>query len=394
VANMVDYVAWRGDFGFAISPWCAIDALLMATLSYLNFYGIGDDRGWTLSEAARIDLLQTEESQTFPNRKRMFQAMAESKRFADCRMHHFIALTDEAREMQFSAMCIDLPDETLCVAFRGTDNTIIGWKEDFNMAYRTLVPGQEAAIHYLKQVAAVTERPLRLTGHSKGGNLAVYAAASVPDELQDRILEIHSFDGPGMNDEMAASRGYERIRGKIRSYIPQGSIIGLLMHYYEPYTVVHSTATGINQHDPMTWEVYGPRFEEAGKLDSSATVVCETLHDWLKTSTADQRGAFVDTLFRYVETTRATRMSDLTGEKWKSLMTMVGNRKELDVEARRVFNRLMAQAITLGFGNVVEHGRNRAFAQRRPLAAEAESREKGAGKGDELHGGKDDELQA
>ena len=147
------------------------------------------------------------------------------------------------------------------------------------------------------------------------------------------------------------------------------------MNYYEPYTLVHSTATGINQHDPMTWEVYGPQFVKAEKLDQSAAVVCDTLHDWLKSSTPDQRGAFVDTLFRYVESTRATRMSDLTNEKWKSLMVMVGNRKDVSVETRRVFNRLMAQAITLGFGNVVERGRNRALAQLKPSAAGKEDRE-------------------
>ena len=360
MANMVDYVAWRGDFSFAVTPWCAIDALLMATLSYLNFHGVSDEKGWTLSEVKRIELLiEDQKSTSFPARRRMFEAMADSIRFRDCRMHHFIALTDEKQEMQFSAMCIDLPDDTLCVAFRGTDNTIIGWKEDFNMSYRTLVPGQETATHYLKQLAQTTDRPLRLTGHSKGGNLAMYAAACAAPDLQDRIQEIVIFDAPGMNREMASTEGYRRIMDKIRSYIPQGSIIGLLMDYYEPYTVVRSTASGLGQHDPMTWQVYGPGFEEVGEIDRSAVVVRDTLHAWLDTSTPEQRGAFVDTLFQYVGKTKATRLSDLSNEKWKSLIAMVGSRKEVDPEARRIFNRLMAQAVTLGFGNVIDRVRNR-----------------------------------
>ena len=95
MANMVDYVAWRGDFSFEATPWCAIDALLMASLSYLNFHGISDGQGWTLDEAKRIELLiPDEKSSVFPARRRMFEAMADSVRFRDCRMHHYIALTD------------------------------------------------------------------------------------------------------------------------------------------------------------------------------------------------------------------------------------------------------------------------------------------------------------
>ncbi len=359
MANMIDYLVWRGEFTLAQTPWCAIDALLVATLSYLNFHGM-DAAGWTLSEAARIELLENSTgSASFENRKKAFEAMAASNRFAESRMHHFIALTDADREMQFSAMCLDLPDGTMAVAFRGTDNTIIGWKEDFNMAYQTSVPAQETAAYYLQRAAEYTDRPLRLMGHSKGGNLAVYAASFAPETVQKQILEIYSFDGPGLCHEAAVTEGHWRIRDKIRSYIPQTSIIGLLMEYYTPYTVVRSEASGISQHDPMTWQVYGPKFVELEKIDQSAAVICDTLHEWLENSPPEVRGTFVETLFRYVETTGATRMSDLTGEKLKSLMTMMGNRKEISPETRRVFTRLMAQAVSLGFGNVVEMVRNR-----------------------------------
>jgi hypothetical protein len=162
-----------------------------------------------------------------------------------------------------------------------------------------------------------------------------------------------------MNREMSQSDGFGRIREKIRSYIPQTSIIGLLMDYYEPYTVVHSTASGISQHDPMTWQIYGPQFETLETIDHTAVVTRDTLHEWLQNSSPEQRADFVDTLFRLVDTTKATRMSDLTSEKLRSLLTMVGNRKEVNPETRRVFNRLMAQAVTLGFGNMIDLVRGR-----------------------------------
>ena len=254
---------------------------------------------------------------------------------------------------------MDLPDGSMCVAFRGTDNTVVGWREDFDMAYTTRVPAQEAAILYLRRAAALSKAPLRLVGHSKGGNLAVYAAAFASKRVQDRIESIISYDGPGMNRETSQSEGYLRIKDKIRSFIPQTSIIGLLMDFYEPYTVVRSTASGISQHDPMTWKIYGPQFETLSSVDQTAIVVRDTLHEWLQNSTPEQRADFVDALFGMVETTKVTRMSELTGEKLRTMMTMVGNRKEVDPETRRVFTRLMAQAVSLGFGNVIDWVRGR-----------------------------------
>ena len=146
MSNMLDYLHWRGDIAFSVSPWNEVDGALCATLSYLNFHGLEDHRGWTLREAKRIDLLIEGQGNMFGPRKKMFETMAETERFGESRMHHFIALTDEDASMQFSAMCLDLPDGSMCVAFRGTDNTVVGWREDFDMAYTTRVPAQEAAI--------------------------------------------------------------------------------------------------------------------------------------------------------------------------------------------------------------------------------------------------------
>ncbi|MER1993856.1 MAG: Mbeg1-like protein [Eubacteriales bacterium] len=359
MANMLDYLVWRGDIPLSVVPWGGVDGLICAQFSYLDFHGGQNTKGWTLEELNRIDALQEGTSNSFAGRKAVFQKMAESARFSGTRMHHAIALTDPEIEMQFSAMCLDLPDGTTCVAFRGTDNTIVGWREDFNMAYQTRVPAQEAATLYLTRAAGLSDRPLRIVGHSKGGNLAVYASACVSKKIQKRIESIWSYDGPGMNREMSQTEGFGRIRERIHSYVPQTSIIGMLMDYYEPYTVVHSTASGISQHDPMTWQIYGPQFVTRPSVDQTAKVTRDTLHNWLQNSTPEQRADFVDVLFRLVDTTKATRMSDLTGEKFRSLLTMVGNRKEVNPEARRVFNRLMAQAVTLGFGNVIDRVRGR-----------------------------------
>lgn len=359
MANIVDYLAWRGDISLEVSPWNELDGLLIAVLSYLNFHGVQDHRGWTLEEAKRIDLLIEDGGASFEGRKKVYEAMADSARFGGCRMHHFIARTDEELSMQFSAECLDLPDGTMCVAFRGTDNTLVGWREDFNMAYQTQVPAQAAAAYYLTKAAKETDGKIRLVGHSKGGNLAVYAASKATKKVQDQIESIWSYDGPGMNMEMARSKGFQRIQPKIHSYIPQTSVIGLLMEYYDPYRVVHSTVKGLEQHDPLTWQVYGRHFEELPAIDRNAKVVCDTLHECLTNSTPEQRAAFVEALFRMADNTNATKMSDILNEKFRSFRKMYGGRKDLDPETRRAFTRLIAQAISLGFGNVVERVRKK-----------------------------------
>ena len=359
MANMIDYLVWRGDVTLEASPWNEVDGLLLATLSYLNFHGIQHPKGWTLEELKRIDALIPSTNSCYPQRKQAFEGMADSIRFGNSRVHHFIAMTDETKSMQFSAMCVDLPDGTMGVAFRGTDNTLVGWREDFNMAYQTRVPGQIAAEYYLTRAAQATDRPLRVAGHSKGGNLAVYAAASVAPEIQDRIVSLQTYDGPGMNREISSGEGYGRISGKIQSFIPQTSIIGLLMDYYQPYTVVKSVAGGIGQHDPMTWLVYGKHFEELPSVDRTDSLICETLHEWLQNSTPEQRGAFVDAMFQMADGINATQMSDITNEKLRTVWKLFGTRKEIDPELRRIFNRLTAQAVTLGFGNVMERVRGK-----------------------------------
>lgn len=359
MANMVDYLAWRGDIPFDVSPWCPVDALLAATLSYLNFYGVESPEGWTLAETKRIGLLKPGNSGAFEGRKAMYEAMADSARFRDSRIHHFIALSDEREAMQFSAMCIDLPDGTLCVAFRGTDNTLVGWREDFNMMYLAAIPGQVAARYYLERAAELDSRPIRVVGHSKGGNLAVYAAACVPPEVQDRIENVYTFDGPGMSPEVFDSEGYRRIRPKLRSFVPQTSIIGMLMEYCRDYTVVRSDATGINQHEPLSWQVYGPRFEEREEIDRNAQTIRETLQEWLENSTPDQREAFVDTLFQMVDNTKATTLSEILNEKLRTVVTMLGSSREVEPETRKIFTRLTAQFVTLGVGNVLDRVKNR-----------------------------------
>ena len=150
----------------------------------------------------------------------LLRAMSESPRWRNLRVGAYVDEFDAATTKQFSACVFELGNGTLYVAFRGTDSSIVGWKEDFMMAFRRPVASQEAAACYLTELADHWAGPIMVGGHSKGGNLAVYAAANVPSEIQERITVVYSHDGPGFDEVFFDEDGYVRIASKIHKSVP------------------------------------------------------------------------------------------------------------------------------------------------------------------------------
>ena len=194
---------------------------------------------------------------------------------------------------------------------------------------------------------------LRLGGHSKGGNLAVYAGARVAPAVQERILRVYSFDGPGMDGETLGSQGYERISARIESYIPQSSVVGMLLHYHPRYTVVRSASLGILQHDAMTWQVENGDFVRMDGLDMSGKITDEAIHTWLQGMDMDQRRELVDTLYRVVDASHAELVTDLI-EDWRdSAVKALEAIRGLDPQAKGNVRRMLRSLFSSGAGGVV-----------------------------------------
>ena len=356
MANLIDYIAWRGDLSFAVDGWNEIDALVMATACYNDFPDAATPGArCPVRDLARALPPAPADKPHETDRSQLVVRMARSNRFGGLMLHDFVNEVDTARNIQFSAVTADCPDGSVFVAFRGTDSTLVGWKEDFMMTFETPVPAQAAAVAYLERAAAGANGPVRVAGHSKGGNLAVYAAMNVSEAAQARLSAVYSFDGPGLDEASIRSDGYARVRSRIRSYVPQASIVGLLLAYHPDYAVVRSTAMGgINQHDTFTWQVEGPRFLEAEQVDRGSEAIDQALHEWLRQCSPDQRRVFVNTLFDILESTNAVQLSDMRRNVRASAASILEATRRIDPAAGRMIWKLLGRFVQIGAGSLLE----------------------------------------
>lgn len=365
MANILDYLEWRGDLTLEVSPFNEVDALLLAELSFINFEGIVPPpeigRGVRLHDAAQAYFARNEGKEIdmgvlVPDRiPAMFCAMASSRRFGDMLVNAFEEHTDSELEQQFAAVTVELGDGTVYVSFRGTDDTLVGWKEDLNMGFLAEVPSQEQAVRYLNRAARqYAGRKLRVGGHSKGGNLAVYSAVRSVAAVQDRILAVYNNDGPGFMYDLSATAGHQRIAGRILTIVPQSSVVGMLLQHEKNVQVVHSTYEGIMQHDGFSWEVKGTQFVHLDDFSREGKIVDETIDSWASELSARQREALADAIYEVLTATGAQTLSELNEEKLKSAVGMLKSYKNLDRETRRALAGAVKLLLRLGTKNMIE----------------------------------------
>ncbi len=253
--NILDYLDWRGDLTFAERPFNEVDNLILSTLAYLKMDGlVPENPAASVAIAdlpAKYKAAGYDQTAFFNDPYPLAEKAADTARFKDVRVSRYMSRTEVDEAVQFAAVTFDLGDGTKYVAYRGTDETIVGWREDFNLALLPETPGQSEAVAYVNAVAAETVSPLRLGGHSKGGNFAVYAAAFCEAATKKRILSVYSNDGPGFLREIADSDAYRSILPRIQKIIPESSLIGILLSGSEPKRVIASAVKGRDAAQPV-----------------------------------------------------------------------------------------------------------------------------------------------
>ena len=335
MSNFLDYLDWRGDLPFSRDPFNEVDNLILSEIAYAELGGIvpapGEEGSVTLREAAeRYEAEGRDQSHMANDPGPLLLRAGKSERFGTAKLSAYAEQTDTAEQLQFAAVTAELSDGSVFVAFRGTDNTIVGWREDFNISVLPETPGQRLAAEYLNEAAARFAAPLRVGGHSKGGNLAFYAAAFCESAVKPRLLAVYSNDGPGFRREITQRALYREVWPKLKKILPEESIIGLLLTDDEERTIVKSSAEGGQQHNPYTWQVQGGRLLRAEKLSAKSVLLDEALDRWVDALGDEQRQNLVSAIFDSLDASGAVTLNELNANKRESYNAVLRAARQLD----------------------------------------------------------------
>lgn len=346
--TIIDYLQEYGDCTFRERPMNDVDSLALCQLSYLKFDGMVPDvrsNGASvtlreLRERADFDKLFADERFEKSNRALM-EGMLSGRRFGSLRLNCYINLVEKEWETQFSAITFLLEDGTIYIAFRGTDETIIGWKEDFNMAFLSPVPGQAYSVKYLNMVTGRLHNSFYIGGHSKGGNLAVYSAMKCTPQVQKRILKIYNMDGPGFRPEVLQECDYESISDRVVKILPHSSMVGMIFECDIHYQVVESKGFGLAQHDPYSWLVENGEFVKADDIYESRRRMNSTINEWILSLNEQQLRIFVETLYQVVSASQADSLIEFTADWKKSMNGIIAALKEVDDQTARILREII-----------------------------------------------------
>lgn len=349
--TIIDYLDWRGDLSFNQDPLNEVDNLIFSVLSYSDFSGVvpGLDKpgSVTLQEAA--DRIGPAPHEVTTNLTRSFFAAlplllekcAQTERFANLELSHYIDRIEFAKAEQFSAVVFSLDEQLHFIAFSGTDDTLAGWKEDLEMSFREAVPAQRDATRYAQAVMANLSGDFYLGGHSKGGNLAVYAAAHLTPEDQQRIIAVYNNDGPGFLANIIEKEGYQRIIHKVTTFIPQSSVAGILLEHEEKFQIIRSNETGLMQHNAFSWEVLGKHFVYEQELSKSSLVLSQAIRAWLNNISLEERSQFVEALFKVIDATGAKTLSELSEDKLATARAMITTFTQMEEETQTILKKVV-----------------------------------------------------
>ena len=345
---MVNYAA-EINCSFDEKPFNEIDSLVLSWLSYLHFpeacTGFRSVAGQNIREVWRTEyfaeMIRTVKSPE--ETLKLLGCVCASPRFRDMTVHRYTSDSDKASDKQFAAVVFRLKPGLSYIAYRGTDSTFTGWKEDFDLMLPEPVPSQKEAVSYLEKCAQETDDRLLVGGHSKGGNIAVYAAAACDTSVRDRIDAVYSHDGPGVSPEEVQSEGFCAVRDRIHKTLPQSSLIGMIMEQESDYRIVSSNEKGVSQHNPFSWEISEEDFVLREALTADAVFLCHTINRVVKETTPEDQEAVINAVFDILDRTEADSFDELGANLRKELPTLMKESRELDSETVKKAFRILKE---------------------------------------------------
>ena len=304
MGNLIDYLAWRGDIPFSTLPLNDLDAAILSALAYIDFSRVLTERD-TLPFSSAIKKLKEKEKPHFlalddPLKEEQYNdflnAVLESKRFKDLTLHDYVDIHDEKETTQFAAMSFTLEKGEEAVVYRGTDETLVGWKEDCMLSFME-APCQRRALSYLISILSNSKK-VHVMGHSKGSNLALYASLYITDKELKKVDGIYLFDGPGLCRDVFPEVETHRIDNKVHVFEPEFDVVAKIFEInFSNTTIVKSDEQGIMCHGILSWQVVDGKFVTCSVNDPEALWIQNTINSLAKNLTPKERESFVNTLF-------------------------------------------------------------------------------------------------
>lgn len=333
--NINDYIKYRGDLTLKKDDINEIDKIIFSRISYLPFKDIVFKKIETIEDISYKMKDLSLDKFIWKDDKQFIINLGQTNRYKDLKISDYKESMDIEAEKQFAAITIWLPKKLKYISFRGTDMSLVGWKEDFNMSFMQNIPSQKEAVNYLNEIGKKYRNKLIIGGHSKGGNIAVYASIFCNEKIKRRIIEIINADGPGFDETVTKNEGYMKIMEKVNTYIPQSSIIGRLLEHEDNYEIIYSTQKGIMQHDIYSWQLDGTSLVRIQKLTEDSQLVNKVVRSWLKDTTQEQRENFINIIYDILVSTQVENVNEFGIDTIKKITKIVKSYKDIDKEDKK-----------------------------------------------------------
>lgn len=355
MSNINDYLLWRGDIPITSKfKFNEIDSMILARFSYLVFEKIKMNEKETIKSIYEKMKDIPNEDFRYNGDKELITYLGQSNRFKNMEITDYVKTNKKAIEKQFCAITIHISDKEMYISYIGTDNTIYGWKEDFNMSFMDNVPCQIEGKEYAEKIAKkYPNKNIRIGGHSKGGNVAIYSAITIPTDIQNRIVKVYNYDGPGFSKNIINKYGNDKVIDKIETYIPQDSIIGRILNHKEKITISLSNEKGILQHDIYSWQVLRDDLIKSKQNTEVSENIDKTLTDWLETTKPEQRKIFIDTVFEVFYSTDANTFGEISKNFSTNIPKMLKKYGQISKEDKKVITNMIKIIFSL-YINIVK----------------------------------------
>ncbi len=358
MANIFDYIDWRGDISFKASPLNEVDFMIFSWVSYVDFDEIVTDDmylGKSLEEVSveffkdhNLDEIMADTALFTRTSALLLKKCGECERYKHVKVVGFTRTTDEAKGVQFAAMTFRPDSRISVVTFRGTDASIVGWKEDCNLAYMDEIPAQKMAVDYLKKVSSSIPGSIYVAGHSKGGNLAVYSACKAPKRIRERIREIYNLDGPGFENTDKLGGAYQETMDKVRSFVPEFSMVGILLESGKQALVVKSDEKLINQHNVGSWQIIGTHAVLCDRVSKESEILDISVKNWIRSLEPQEREQFIDALFSLLQANDTKTTLEISKDPLKYAAAVIKEFKSLPKETKQMLTKVAGVLIKEG----------------------------------------------